>query len=158
MAELSQHPRAKSPDDLAREHAERIELDLIRERRWRIRRQWYWVVTVTAGVLIPAASLVAAGAMSQGNLRTWLTLSGWWPLIVTALGGGLAAAVVFVRGWGVSRGMMVFGGLFVVVLTTNRTEFGFGKLIATLPGLVALFVIAGAIVGYVTSLEDGDSF
>ena len=158
MAEFPKHPRVKSPEDLAREHAERMEQAVIRERRWRIRRQWYWLVTVTAGVLIPAASVAATGAMSQGSLRSWLMISGWWPLALTALGGGLAAAVVFVRGWGVSRGMMVFGGLFVVVLMTNRTEFGFGKLIAALPGLVALFVIAGAIVGYVTSLEDGDSF
>lgn len=156
MAEFPKHPRVKSPEDLAREHTERMEKAVICERRWRIRRQWYWLVTVTAGVLIPAVSLAATGAMSQGNLRTWLMVSGWWPLALTALGGGLAAAVVFVRGWGVSRGMMVFGGLFVVVLTTNRTEFGFGKLIAALPGLVALFVIAGAIVGYVTALEDGD--
>ena len=113
-------------------------------------------MTVTAGIVIPAASLAAAGALSQGSLRTWLMVSGWWPLALTLLGGGLAATLVFVRGWGVSRGMMVFGGLFVVLMMTNRAEFGFGKLIAALPGLVALFVIAGAIVGYVTSLEDGD--
>lgn len=156
MAEFPRHPRVKSPEDLAREQAERMEQAVIRERRWRIRRQWYCLVTVTAGIVIPAASLAAAGALSQGSLRTWLIVSGWWPLALTLLGGGLAATLVFVRGWGVSRGMMVFGGLFVVLMMTNRAEFGFGKLIAALPGLVALFVIAGAIVGYVTSLEDGD--
>jgi hypothetical protein len=156
MREMPRQPRIKTPEDLAREQAERIEQDVIRERRWRIRRQWYWLVTVMAGVVIPGVSLAVAGAMSQGSLQSWLTVSGWWPLILTALGGGLAAVVVFVRSWGVSRGMMVFGGLFVVVLTINRTEFGYGKLIAALPGLVALFVIAGAIVGYVTSMEDGD--
>jgi hypothetical protein len=156
MAEFPQRPPAKSPEDLAREHVARIEQDVIRERRWRIRRQWYWLVTVTAGVVIPGVSLAAAGAMSQGSLQSWLTTSGWCPLILTVLGGGFAATVVFVRSWGISRGMMVFGGLFVVVLTVNRTEFGYGKLIAALPGLAALFVVAGAMVGYLTSMEDGD--
>ena len=50
--------------------------------------------------------------------------------------------------------MLVCGGLFVGVLLTNQTEFG--KLIATLPGLVAMFVVAGAVIGHVTSMEDDD--
>jgi hypothetical protein len=152
MPEMPRQPRIKTPEDLAREQAERSELDLIRARRWRVRRQWYWLVTVTAGMVVPAFSLAIAGAIYHGSFRDWLTSSGGMPFIVTALGGGLAAALVFVRSWGVSRGMLVFGGLFIVVLLTNRSEFG--KLIAALPGLVAMFVVAGAAVGYVTTMED----
>jgi hypothetical protein len=37
-------------------------------------------------------------------------------------------------------------------LLTNQTAFG--KLIVALPGLVAMFVIAGAAVGYITTMED----
>ena len=152
MPEMSRQPRIKTPEDLAREQAERSELDLIRARRWRIRRQWYWLVTVTVGMVLPAFSLAIAGAIYHGSFRGWLMTSGGMPFIVTALGGGLAAALVFVRSWGASRGMLVFGGLFIVVLLTNRSEFG--KLIAALPGLVAMFVVAGAAVGYVTAMED----
>ncbi len=152
MSEIPRLPRVKTPEDLAREQAERSEIDLIRARRWRVRRQWYWLVTVTAGMVLPAFSLAIAGAIYHGSFRGWLTTSGGMAFTLTALGGGLAAALVFVRSWGVSRGMLVFGGLFVGVLLTNRAEFG--KLIAALPGLVAMFVVAGAAVGYVTTMED----
>lgn len=152
MPEMPRQPRIKTPEDLAREQAERVELDLIRARRWRIRRQWYWLVTVGAGMVLPACSLAVAGAIFQGSFRGWLTTSGGLAFIVTALGGGLAAALVMVRSWGASRGMLVFGGLFVGVLLTNQTEFG--KLIVALPGLVAMFVVTGAVIGYLTTMED----
>ena len=152
MPEMPHQSRIKTPEDLAREQAERSELDLIRARRWRIRRQWYWLVTVTVGMVLPAFSLAIAGAIYHGSFRGWLMTSGGMPFTLTALGGGLAAALVFVRSWGASRGMLVFGGLFVGVLLTNQTAFG--KLIVALPGLVAMFVIAGAAVGYITTMED----
>ena len=52
--------------------------------------------------------------------------------------------------------MLVCGGLFVGVLLTNQTEFG--KLIVALPGLVAMFVVAGAVIGHVTTMDDDDSY
>ena len=62
MRKMPREPRIKTLEDLAREQAERAELDLIRVLRCRIRRQWYWLVTVGAGMVLLACSLAVATA------------------------------------------------------------------------------------------------
>lgn len=147
-------PRLKTPEELARELEERLQQDAIRAARWRRRRETYRVITILMGLLLPSLSLTLAGMISSGGFVGWIARAGWWPLLSTALGGAAAAALAFAAGWGVSRGMMIFGALFMVVVALNQARLG--TLIIAMPGLVALFVVAGALVGYLVSMEEGD--
>ena len=63
MRKMPREPRIKTLEDLSREQTKRVELDLIRALRWRIRRQWYWLVTVGAGIILLACSLAVAEAI-----------------------------------------------------------------------------------------------
>ena len=42
----------------------------------------------------------------------------------------------------------------MLVVALNQARLG--TLIVAMPGLVALFVVAGALVGYLVSMEEGD--
>jgi len=147
-------PHLKTPEDLARELEERLRQDAIRAARWRQRRETYRVLTILMGLLVPSLSLTLAGMISNGSFVGWIDRSGWWPLVITACGGAGAAALVFACGWGIARGMLVFGALFSLVVVLNQVRLG--TLVIAMPGLVALFVVAGALVGYLTVMEDGD--
>lgn len=147
-------PRMKSPEESARELEERLVQAAIRERRWRQRRIRYAIMTVLMGMAVPGVSLLGAGAISAEGIGSWLAVAGWWPLLLTVVGGGGAAGLVFWRGWGVALGMMTFGLLFMLLVAVTRGVLG--SLLPAMPGLVALFVAAGALVGHLTSVEDGD--
>ncbi len=147
-------PRLKSPEELAREQEDRLVQEAIRARRWRIRRTRYAVATVLMGIAVPSASLLAAGSISGGNMAAWIERGGWLPLMVTVCGGAAGAGLVFVRGWGVALGMITFGALFMLLIAITSSVLG--SLLPAMPGLVALFVMAGALVGYLTAMEDGD--
>ncbi len=126
----------------------------IRERRWRRRRFHFGSMTVLVGVLVPGMTLLGAGAISAGAMTSWLDGGGWLPLAATMAGGGACAALVFLRGWGVALGMVTFGLLFMGLVATMRGTLAI--LLPAMPGLVALFVMAGALVGHLTTLEEGD--
>jgi hypothetical protein len=142
------------PADLIRQAEERRVADAVRLRRWRERRLRYALVTVTAGLLMPTVSMLMAGGAAAGGIVIWITHGGWLPLLITGVGGALAALLVFLRGWGVSLGMITFGGLFILLVVVTRAALG--ALLPAMPGLVALFVSAGGLVGYLTLLEEGD--
>lgn len=148
------NPHQPSPSDLARQAEERRIADAVRLRRWRQRRISYGLLTVGAGIVVPSISLIMAGSISAEGFWNWIAHSGWLPLVITSVGGASAALVVFLRGWGVSLGMICFGVLFAVLVVVSRAVLG--ALLPAMPGLVALFVIAGALVGYLTTLEEGE--
>lgn len=143
-----------SPADLAKRAEERHIADAVRVRRWRQRRIGYGLLTVTTGIVVPSISLMVAGAISADGFWNWIARSGWLPLVITSFGGAAAALLVFLRGWGVSLGMISFGVLFAVLVAITRAVLG--GLLPAMPGLVALFVCGGALVGYLTLLEEGD--
>lgn len=147
-------PHLKSPEELARELEERLVHEAIRARRWRSRRTRYAVLTVLMGMFVPSVSLLAAGAISGGSMAGWIEHVGWLPLLMTVFGGAAGAGLVFLRGWGVALGMITFGALFMLLVAITRSALG--SLLPAMPGLVALFVMAGALVGYLTVMEDGD--
>ncbi len=151
---LPRPPRMKTPEDLARELEERLQQEVIRARRWRQRRETYRVVTILVGLLLPSLSLILAGMISNNGFMGWIGRAGWWPLLTTAGGGGAAAALAFAAGWGVARSIMAFGGLFMLVVLLNQIRLG--TLIVAMPGLVALFVTTGGLVGYLITMEEGD--
>ena len=152
--ELPRSPRPKTPEDLARELEERLRAEAVRTAQWRRRRAAYRIVTLSAGLLLPALCLSMAGIVSNGGFAAWTDRVGWLPLPMTA-GGGLAlAAWACAAGWGVARGMMGYGGVFMLVVVCNQARLG--TLVIAMPGLVALFVCAGALVGYLVVLEEGD--
>jgi hypothetical protein len=150
--ESPHQPRIKTPEELARELEERLQQEAIRARRWRQRREAYRVITILAGLLLPSMSLTLAGMISNDGFLRWIDRSGWWPLLITACGGGLASASAFVWGWGVARSMMLFGGLFMLVVALNQARLG--TLVIAMPGLVALFVSTGALVGHLITMEE----
>lgn len=152
--ELPRPPLRKTPEQLAHELEERLKLDALRARQWRRRRETYRVVSLLVGMSLPSLCLTFAGMISNEGFTNWTARAGWWPLISTALGGVAAAAVVFAAGWGVARGMMAFGVLFMVVVVVNQVRLG--TVIIAMPGLVCLFITAGALVGYLTAMEEGD--
>jgi hypothetical protein len=133
---------------------ERALADAVRLRRWRQRRIGYLLVTALVGVIGPSGSLAVAGTIDAGSFWNWIATSGWSPLLITVSGGLVGALLVFLRGWGVSLGMITFGVLFMLLVTITRSVSG--GLLPAMPGLVALFVTSGALVGYFTALEDGD--
>lgn len=144
----------KTPEQLAQELEERLAQDAIRARRWRQRHETYRIVTLLTGLLLPSLCLTFAGMISNEGFTNWIARAGWLPLITTASGGLAAAAVAFSAGWGVARGMMVFGALFMLVVVVNQARLG--TLIIAMPGLVCLFVTAGALIGYLVAMEEGD--
>jgi hypothetical protein len=141
------------PADPARQAEERVAA-AVRARSWRRRRTAYGLATVAAGVVVPVGSLSVAGSVSAGGFWNWIALSGVSPLLMTGIGGALAASLVFLRGWGVSLGMITFGVLFALLVAMGRAVLG--ELLPAMPGLVALFVATGALVGHLTVLEEGD--
>ncbi len=151
------HPRPpsfKTPEQLAKELEERAQQDAIRERQWRRRRETYRVVTMLVGLLFPSLCLMFAGMISNGGFANWTARAGWLPFLSTALGGLSMAALAFAAGWGISRSMMAFGALFMVVVAVNQVRLG--TVVIAMPGLVCLFITAGALVGYLTAMEEGD--
>jgi hypothetical protein len=147
-------PSIKTPEQVARELEERVLQDAIRARQWRRRRETYRVVTMLVGLLVPSLCLMFAGMISNGGFANWTARDGWLPFISTALGGLVVAALAFAFGWGMSRSMMAFGALFMVVVAVNQARLG--TVVIAMPGLVCLFITAGALVGYLTSMEEGD--
>jgi hypothetical protein len=147
-------PPPKSPAELVRDAELRRVQDGIRTRRWRQRRLGYGLLTVGAGIAVPAMSLALAGTISAGGLWPWLTQAGWLPLSLSALGGAAGALLVFLRGWGVALGMITFGVLFMLLVAVTRAMIG--ELLPAMPGLVAFFVATGGLVGHLTVLEEGD--
>jgi hypothetical protein len=147
-------PSIKTPEQVARELEERVLQDVIRARQWRRRRETYRVVTMLVGLLVPSLSLMFAGMISNGGFANWTARAGWLPFISTALGGLVVAALAFAFGWGISRSMMAFGALFMVVVAVNQARLG--TVVIAMPGLVCLFITAGALVGYLTSMEEGN--
>jgi hypothetical protein len=147
-------PRLKPPEELAREFEERQRLEAIRLQRWRRRRRRYLVAVLAVGTAMPALSLLLAGSISAGRLTDWLARGGWPPLLLTVVAGGAGAALVFTRGWGVALGMLTYGGAFMLLVALLRGVLG--GLVPAMPGLVAFFVMTGALVGHLTALEDGD--
>jgi hypothetical protein len=133
---------------------ERAQAEAVRLRRWRQRRLGYLLLTAFVGAIGPSASLAVAGAIGAGSFWNWIATSGWSALLITVFGGLVGACVVFLRGWGVSLGMITFGVLFMLVVTITRSVSG--GLLPAMPGLVALFVSSGALVGYLTLLEEGE--
>lgn len=146
--------RPETPEQLAQALEERLAQDAIRARRWRQRHETYRVVTLLTGLLFPSLCLTFAGMISNDGFSTWVARASWLPLVTTACGGLAAAAVAFSAGWGVARGMMVFGALFMLVVVVNQARLG--TLIIAMPGLACLFVTAGALVGYLVAMEEGD--
>lgn len=144
----------KTPEELARELEERLQQEAIRERRWRRRRETYRIITILAGLVLPSASLTLAGMIGNEGFLSWIDRAGWGPLLTTTCGGALASAVAFAGGWGVARSMMLFGALFMLVVTLNQVRLG--TLVIAMPGLVALFVSIGGLVGYLITMEEGD--
>jgi hypothetical protein len=68
----------------------------------------------------------------------------------------MAAVWAFWRGWGIIRGMMLYAGVFSVILAVTQTTNSTINLLPAMPGLVSVFVMTGAIVGYFIALEDGE--
>lgn len=152
-----EHPRPppfKTPEQLAGELEERLQQDAIRARQWRRRRETYRVVILLVGLLFPSLCLMFAGMISNGGFTTWIARAGWLPFLSTAAGGVVAAAVAFACGWGVARGMIAFGALFMLVVVVNQVRLG--TVVIAMPGLVCLFITAGALVGHLTAMEEGD--
>ncbi len=147
-----QQPQYKTPEQLALELEERLQQDALRARQWRQRRETYRVLTMLVGLLMPSLCLLFAGIISNEGFTNWIARAGWWPLISTAVGGLAASALVFAAGWGIARGMMTFGALFMVVVVVNQVRLG--TVVIAMPGLVCLFITAGALVGYLTAMEE----
>lgn len=152
--EFPRQPQIKTPEQLAHELEERLTQDALRAKQWRQRRETYRVVTMLVGLLIPSLCLTFAGMISNEGFTNWISRAGWWPLLSTALGGLAAAALAFAAGWGIARSMMTFGALFMVVVVVNQVRLG--TVVIAMPGLVCLFITAGALVGYLTAMEEGD--
>lgn len=112
------------------------------------------MMTMVIGVGGPSISLALAGAIAAGSFGNWITVGGYIPLVITMVGGLVGALLVFLRGWGVSLGMITYGVLFIMLISITRSVSG--NLLPAMPGLVALFVSSGALVGYLTMLEEGD--
>jgi hypothetical protein len=144
----------RTPEELARELEERLRDQEIRDRRWRTRRRLYATLVMVAGASLPALSLLAAGAITGGGAWPWARGAGALPLGLTVAGGALVAGLGFVRGWGVALGMIAFGALFIGVVGITRGVLG--DLLPAMPGLVSLFVVSGAVVGYLITLEEGE--
>jgi hypothetical protein len=147
-----QQPQFKTPEQLARELEERLKQEALRARQWRQRRETYRVLTMLVGLLFPSLCLLFAGMISNEGFTNWISRAGWWPLISTAVGGLAASALVFAAGWGIARSMMTFGVLFMVVVVVNQVRLG--TVVIAMPGLVCLFITAGALVGYLTAMEE----
>lgn len=147
-------PGVKPPEQLAQELEARLVQDAIRARRWRQRRETYRILTLLTGLLLPSLCLTFAGMISNEGFANWIARTGWLPLATTAGGGLVASTVAFSAGWGVARGMMVFGALFMLVVAVNQARLG--TLVIAMPGLVCLFVTTGALVGYLVAMEEGD--
>ena len=154
VMEFPRQPQIKTPEQLAHELEERLQQDAIRARQWRQRRETYRVVTMLVGLLFPSLCLMFAGMISNGGFTNWTARAGWLPFLSTALGGLAVAALAFAAGWGVARSMMAFGALFMVVVAVNQVRLG--TVVIAMPGLVCLFVTAGALVGYLTAIEEKD--
>lgn len=154
VVELPRLPHIKTPEQLARELEERLIQDALRARQWRRRRETYRVVTMLVGLLFPSLCLTFAGMISNEGFANWIARAGWSPLISTALGGLAAATLAFAVGWGIARSMMTFGALFMVVVVVNQVRLG--TVVTAMPGLVCLFITAGALVGYLIAMEEGD--
>jgi hypothetical protein len=150
-------PRAplglRTPEQLAREFEERAVEAQRRDAAWLRRRFRFRCWAVAIGACGPAAALTLCGGIARGTVWAWLAHGPGWPLMAAAAcGGGLAGLLVAVRGWGIARGMMVFGALFSLGV-------GFGamaliELLPAMPGLVSACVAIGGVVGYVTVLEE----
>jgi len=140
------------PPHLAREVEFQARLTAERERRWRRRRLTFAVLTPVMGTLLPVLGLLLAGSIANGSWWAWISNGGWLPLMLTVVGSITAAIIAFLNGWDIIRGMMLYGGVFIAVVAITRTSIG--SLLPAMPGLVSVFVMSGAIVGYLISLED----
>jgi hypothetical protein len=95
-----------------------------------------------------------AASIASGALWVWLINYGWLPVVLSASLSLVASATIFALGWGIIRGMVIFCVIFITVVAVTRTVLG--GLLPAMPGLVSIFIITGAMVGYLTALEEGD--
>jgi hypothetical protein len=145
----------KTPEQLARELEERAAEQERLTIRWQQRGRRYRVYVLAAGVLGPALTLWGAGWLSDGSLFGWLTERGGWRLVSAgAFLGGLAAALLWWRSWGVVRGMMLFGLVIALIAATPGLVVAQAPLLATWPLLVGMLVANGGLVGFIVQLEE----
>jgi hypothetical protein len=143
------------PSHLAREAEFRARLAEEQVKRWRRRRLLYGLLTPFVGTLIPVASLLLAGSMGSGHVKSWITDGGWMPLLITVMGSVIAAVIARWRGWGIIRGMMIYAGVFIAVLIITRTTMSNVALLPAMLVLMSIFIVSGAAVGYLVLLEEG---
>ncbi len=148
-----QQPQPKSPEQLAREREDRVREDARREAAWRARRRRYAVLALAVGAFLPAASVALAGGIVTASLTEWLTSVDGVRTIVWAGVSGLGCAALMVwRGLGVLPGIVLGGAAFAgfVALAGERAT----NLLPTLFVLLALFILSGALVGFIIGLEE----
>jgi hypothetical protein len=142
----------KTPQMRALEQEERLRIDEITSRRWRHRRIGYGICTVSVGSMGPALALSLASSIAHGSFAAWVSV-GWWLLGITIIGGSACSLLLFLRGWGISLGMITYALLFMSIIAIYRSAMA--ELLPAMPGLVCMFVSVGALVGYLTTLEEG---
>ena len=144
------------PSHLGREAEFQARIAEQRASRWRRRRMIFALTTPLMGTFFPVVALLLAGSIANGTVSSWISEGGWLTLALTVLGNVMAAVWAFWRGWGIIRGMMLYAGVFSVILAVTQTTNSTINLLPAMPGLVSVFVMTGAIVGYFIALEDGE--
>ncbi len=144
------------PSLLSREAEFQARLAEQRASQWRRRRMLFAVVTPLMGTFFPVVALLLAGGIANGSMMSWISEGGWLTLIMTVVGSAMAALLALWRGWGIIRGMMLYAGVFSIILVVTRTANSTVNLLPAMPGLVSIFVMTGAIVGYLIVIEEGE--
>ena len=108
------------------------------------------------GTLFPVVALLLAGGIANGTVVSWVSDGGWLTLALTVVGSAMAAVLALWRGWGIIRGMMLYAGEFSIILAVTQTTNSTINLLPAMPGLVSVFVMTGAIVGYLIVIEEGE--
>lgn len=147
-------PPIKPPEQLARELEERVRGEAQCIAAWRARRRGRLVLPLLAGTLLPAAAVAGAGGIAAGSLADWLgSDAGRWSSVWAALLGLAPAVLMAWLGLGVLAGVVAYGAAFggFVALVGD----GAGVLLPLLVLLLALFVVSGALVGFILGQDDG---
>ena len=144
------------PPHLAREAEFQARLAEQRVSQWRRRRVLFALMTPLMGTLFPVVALLLAGGIANGTVVSWVSEGGWLTLALTVVGSAMAAVLALWRGWGIIRGMMLYAGEFSIILAVTQTTNSTINLLPAMPGLVSVFVMTGAIVGYLIVIEEGE--
>lgn len=143
----------KAPEQLTQELEARARDEARREAAWRARRRRYVALALAVGVFIPTAAVAGAGGITAGSLADWLGSGPGRAITAWAFACSLAPAVIQVwRGWGALLGIVLYGAAFAgfVAIADDRAAL----LLPTLVLVLAAFLVAGALVGYLLALEE----